>query len=529
MSEPGLILEGRRRSSLESSNSGVSSVSDRPPVKLEPTIKEEREEGKPIKTSRAATKQPGSPAAGRFRKSAVQLLQEHYAEGHIKEEASTDEETEQRTSRRSAAVRNLNFDKEESRDGRKKFVKAEPVPEQPKAKEECDDTCSESSFESHPELVDGLVEEMPHLTPAQTRRPEKGYNPAQTEQLMKVFQLTWHPTIPQKQIMSEKLNIAMENLRYWFDNNRRKFLRVQAREQARSGKKSTGSHNASMGRGRREIVKPVKYSEPVKTPTKRIHNNRATIANEDSAESEDDSSASSSEEEEEEEQTEEFYPELALAAKLESEGQAVCVAYETSELLSQCTFCNYSCPVRGNMYKHVGAHGFTDIRFCKEARDQSHLLEGARGCRVVYTAQTFDMHWCRAEAPAQLGDFVIKRGVQNRMVPVAVKKEAKKKKKKKKEKKARYSVPDGSPAKFYCDTGYARLFHRLASRDKHAFPMDTTFHRNGQLELVYLTAYQMRAVREFCQGSDKYFLVGLFCLNKICMMCIDTLMGILSH
>jgi hypothetical protein len=37
--------------------------------------------------------------------------------------------------------------------------------------------------------------------------------------------------------------------------------------------------------------------------------------------------------------------------------------------------------------------------------------------------------------------------------------------------------------------------------------MDAMFMRNGKMELVYLTAWQMQAVREFAGGSDKYFLV----------------------
>ena len=84
-------------------------------------------------------------------------------------------------------------------------------------------------------------------------------------------------------------------------------------------------------------------------------------------------------------------------------------------------------------------------------------------------------------------------------------------KKKKKHRRKFIPTPDGSPAKFYCDAAYSRLFHRLAARDGHMMPMDATFVRNGQLELVYLTAGQMRAVREFCWGSEKYYLVKRSC------------------
>ena len=204
------------------------------------------------------------------------------------------------------------------------------------------------------------------------------------------------------------------------------------------------------------------------------------------------------EESEDEEEEDDGPTEESIAKEMAAAGKPVCVGYEISDSCSQCTFCSYSCPVRGNLCKHIRAHGFMDISFCKTGRENSVLPKQAnKGCRKIFTTESFDYHRCDTEDPPQLGEFQISRGQQGPRKNTTSKSGG------------RFAVPDGSPAKFYCD-GYTRLFHRLGSKEKHAFPMDSTFIRNGQLELTsYLTSNQMKAVREFCWGSDKYFLVGI--------------------
>ena len=218
---------------------------------------------------------------------------------------------------------------------------------------------------------------------------------------------------------------------------------------------------------------------------------------------EDDDSDSDEDDDEEDEEEDGGPDEESIARTMAAEDKPVCVGYEVSESMSQCTFCNYSCSFRGNLCKHIRSHGFIDVAFCKMPRENSELPSQAmRGCRKIFTVDTFDLHVCTTETPDQLGEFKISRGHQGYQ-------QQHQRQKSKKKKRSRRRGSFGTPAKFYCDNDYSRLFQRLASRDKHAFPMDTTFMRNGQLELTsYLTANQMKAVREFCWGSDKYFLVG---------------------
>ena len=95
-----------------------------------------------------------------------------------------------------------------------------------------------------------------------------------------------------------------------------------------------------------------------------------------------------------------------------------------------------------------------------------------------------------------------------------------------------FGTPDGSPAKFYNDR-YTRLYHQLAIRTNVGLPMDSTFVRNGKMELCYLSDRQMSAVKDYLDDNDKYILVrlsgyntGIFChLKLITLNFHNTLLG----
>ena len=200
-----------------------------------------------------------------------------------------------------------------------------------------------------------------------------------------------------------------------------------------------------------------------------------------------------SESEEEEEEERDADAEVNIANDLTKKRQPVCLSQTLPSELTECLFCGNIQNFRGNMLTHLKQHGFYESIFCKTLRDKSELPEGYnKGCRKLYTVKSYEFHTCTLDNEEQHGHFPVGR---DRVY-----------KKPKKKKRWKFGTPDGSPAKFYCD-GYTKLFHRLAARDGHNMKMDATFVRNGQVELVYLTAGQMAAVREFCRGSDKYYLV----------------------
>ena len=451
---------------------------------------------------------------------------------------------------------------------------------------------SESSCESNSDIVDSVIRDIPYLKVHERVKLDKGYHPSQIGELMKVFALTWHPSVPQKLILEEKLGVPFTKLRYWFDNNRRRVLKLQERKKNEVVKlektrprsvpdqrlenkysstdpdkqgclsrvnqltaegepvcigsesdisycnmcrftcpsrgnlykhlslhgleyKLCSSRTEGPGPGCRKIFTPEtfdkhKCSNDAPIPignfplfrggVKPVISNHVSDTEEDEEDSDSDTDQEENDENDEE-------TEADLVDKLLKSGKEVCLGYDVPGELHQCNFCPYSCPVRGNLYKHIGSHGFQEIKFCKEIRENSKLSDPTqRGCRKIFHLDTYDLHVCTEDDPTRLGDFKVCRGKNPRMRSPQ-KSDLMKSPKLKIKSKKKFSVPDGSPAKFYCD-GYTRLFHRLGSRDKHAFPMNTTFQRNGQLELVYLTAGQMRAVREFCMGSEKYFLVG---------------------
>merc|ERR1712106_386155 len=171
--------------------------------------------------------------------------------------------------------------------------------------------------------------------------------------------------------------------------------------------------------------------------------------------------------------------------------------------------CDVSASVRGNLYKHINSHGY-NVKFCSNPRENSELSAGNKGCRKIWLEESFEAHRCTYEDPEQIGHYPLDK-IQG--------------KKKKRRKRGfrgfekNFGVPDGSPAKFYSDR-YTRLFRQLGIRGNHSMAMDTTFRRNGKMELVYLTGRQMTAVKDYVGGSEKYFLKPQ--VVPICTECLGT-------
>ena len=199
---------------------------------------------------------------------------------------------------------------------------------------------------------------------------------------------------------------------------------------------------------------------------------------------------------------------IEIVENLRKEGKAVCLGYEAADGYTKCCLCETSAATRGNLFKHINVHGYT-VKFCCKPREDSELEDGTRGCRKIFLEETFDKHRCTASPPEQLGNFPLDRTQKS---------------KRKKTKRSgfrgfekNFGTPDGSPAKFYNDR-YTRLYHQLAIRTNVGLPMDSTFVRNGKMELCYLSDRQMSAVKDYLDDNDKYILVrlsgyntGIFC------------------
>jgi len=194
--------------------------------------------------------------------------------------------------------------------------------------------------------------------------------------------------------------------------------------------------------------------------------------------------------------------------ELKTEGKPVCLGFEVSDSCSKCLLCDVTVSVRGNLYKHINAHGY-NVKFCCNPRENSDLNAGNKGCRKIWLEQSFETHLCSYEDPDQLGHYPLDQ------------REQKKKKRKRgfRGYEKNFGVPDGSPAKFYCDR-YTQLFKKMGVKGNHSMAMDTTFFRNGKMELVYLTGRQMTAVKDYCGGSEKYFLKPQ--VVPICTECLGT-------
>ena len=186
--------------------------------------------------------------------------------------------------------------------------------------------------------------------------------------------------------------------------------------------------------------------------------------------------------------------------ELKAEGKPVALGFEMSDSCSKCLLCDVSTSVRGNLYKHINSHGY-NVKFCSNPRENSELDAANKGCRKIWLEETFEAHTCTYEDPEQIGHYPLDK--------MAGQKKKKRKKGGFRGYEKNFGVPDGSPAKFYSDR-YTRLFRQLGIRGNHSMAMDTTFQRNGKMELVYLTGRQMTAVKDYVGGSETYFLVSGF-------------------
>ena len=189
---------------------------------------------------------------------------------------------------------------------------------------------------------------------------------------------------------------------------------------------------------------------------------------------------------------------VEVVENMKKEGRAVILGWEMNDSCTKCLLCEVSMPCRGNLYKHINSHGYS-VKFCCNPRDKSDLSPGNKGCRKIFLEETFDLHICNDDDPEQLGNFPLDKTVK-------MKKKMKRGGFRGYEK--NFGTPDGSPAKFYNDR-YTRLFHQLAVRTNIGVNLDTTFIRNGKMELCYLSDTQMSAVKDYLDDNDKFILVNI--------------------
>ena len=231
--------------------------------------------------------------------------------------------------------------------------------------------------------VDEIIANMPYLKPHETNR-EKGYNPAQSLYLNQVFELTWHPTVEHKTIMSEKLGVPFEKLRYWFDNNRRKFLKLVHRGE----NLDSTAYRRHAGRDGEGFISPrpekSKVSRPDKSnsaprSSKIVNYLRKKIkASEDS-----------------------------LDEVIES-GVAICIGVALDKRTAKCLLCPSEFDDMGDLTTHLNGHKFKG-KFCKVYREQGDLEVRYRGCRKVFSEETFNDHHCTSKPPVYFSTDPVSR------------------------------------------------------------------------------------------------------------------------
>ena len=442
---------------------------------------------------------------------------------------------------------------------------------------------SQTSQDADTSQLAGLLQRIPELTDGEREVPadQRGYSVAQREQLHRVFEVCHHPDRETRDLLAGKLGLDQRRIYFWFCNQRKtreqgwrpvlhpagprrppapdtvlefdpaalERSEVTPQEVAAAGLplcvgldlsltvsrcllcaytttprgnlfKHLRTHHAERyepkfclaprdnsqltpgHKGCRKVFTVDTFdlhtctADPPQYFGKEEYRNKSTVSGTGPAAGATWDSSSSEEEEDR--------PGLEEVEKIVSAGQPVCMGYEITESASRCTLCDVKpFTVRGNLYKHINAHGYS-VKFCSNPRQGT-----VKGCRKIWMEQTFDLHECSDRVPDQLANC-----------PLAHQTAGKQKKRQRHvgtrelgayRGYAKYfGRPDGSPAKYYSDR-YTRLFHMLGVRsNRDQLAMDTTFLRNGKVELCYLNSSQMHAVKEYVEKPDEtYFLVRI--------------------
>ena len=194
-------------------------------------------------------------------------------------------------------------------------------------------------------VVDECIKNLEQLKPSQmadiSRRT--GWSTEQHAALLKVWKLTWHPTVDQKYALVEKTGVPFENLRYYFDNQRRKYLKYWDRKNQAVKREKTTS-----------VIVVNKESQEVKK--KLSGPKKGKICSNFNEESLVESKLSIEEIIENGNDDLDDNPALAAVAKLASEGLPACVAYE-EEGINYCNLCDFTYTTRQNLYLHLDKHG----------------------------------------------------------------------------------------------------------------------------------------------------------------------------
>ena len=228
--------------------------------------------------------------------------------------------------------------------------------------------------------VEETIENMPYLTAEQSHR-EKGYTPDQTKCLKQVFELTWHPSATQKSVLAEKLGIPLENIRYWFDNNRRKFIKLVSRgeqldsiawrREQNGGMSPRVENEGSIHRFRSPRKEKLNAEEKIPRSSKIINYVRKKIkTSEDS-----------------------------LDEVIES-GKVLCIGVALDKDTAACLLCPLEFDNIEDLTSHLADHKFK-AKFCNAYREQGDLELRYKGCRKVFSVETFNDHHCSSEPPVR--------------------------------------------------------------------------------------------------------------------------------
>ena len=185
-----------------------------------------------------------------------------------------------------------------------------------------------------------------------------------------MFKLTWHPTPAQKEALSEKTGVPTENLRYYFDNNRRKYLKYWARKSEKTVSQEQKSDGALPIK--RSVVQ--KSDSPLpekKSVVRKVLQEKVCSKFEEAS----------------------LVESVVTLEECLNKEESLCIGVELITKFSRCLLCAYKTKSQEAFHSHLEIHK-QSATFCDSSKDTTN------GCRKYFTVESFKTHVCTDTAPA---------------------------------------------------------------------------------------------------------------------------------
>merc|ERR1712106_101103 len=202
----------------------------------------------------------------------------------------------------------------------------------------------------------------------------RNHSDKQLKHLLSFFEVCQTPSLEDREILASKLNLPGKKVLYWFSNEKRKGKKGDQREASQGVSEMEVDDDNRPKRDRKKPLPP----DQLLAPNMRHLLKTESIVEYDNSEILD---------------TDQSIDTILL------EGiEAVCVGVDLNPNRQRCLLCTFTSSTRGILFKHIRSHGY-EPKFCSVNRKESELESKVKGCRKVFTIDSFNLHICTRAHP----------------------------------------------------------------------------------------------------------------------------------